>query len=296
MLTDLNQHNRPQRPTDIKRYTGLMNNNQWNWNNPDPICISRPNAKGERKLLNGQHRLMAFFESNLEEAWFPIIEDIDESIFETMDQGIPRSASDFLNAQNQVKSGDLAPDGETLLSSHNKHIISIVNCMSRFSANMGVPNTRVEQAKMAGKYSRIVDPIISLIHVRAGRRGNDAYSTPVVAAFANAAIRYGLSNILPLAKRYSTERWADQGGKDDPLKVLHQLIRAYNAKDKMIKKKLNTQKVMYSYAVSAIRTALSHPDHWTERLLPTRTASEFGDNPQWETRIRQNITIQPESI
>lgn len=74
------------------------------------------------------------------------------------------------------------------------------------------------------------------------------------------------------------------------------LIRAYNAKDKMIKKKLNTQKVMYSYAVSAIRTALSHPDHWTERLLPTRTASEFGDNPQWETRIRQNITIQPESI
>lgn len=296
-LTEYNQSNRPQRPKDIKKYTNWMDTGQWNWNTPDPICISPPDAKGVKKLLNGQHRLTAFLDSQLEAAWFPIIEDIDESVFDTMDQGISRSASDFLNAGNQVKGTDVAPDGETPLSRHNKWVVTVVNCMARFTHNMvGSDETRADQARMAQKYAHIVNPILGLIHVKSARRGNDAYATPVVAAFANAAVRYGLTNVLSLVKRYATEAWADQKDKEDPLKPLHQLIRAYNAKDKSAKKKMNNQQVMYSYAVASIRTALAHPDHWTERLLPTRTASDFGENPQWEARIRQNITIQPEKI
>ena len=297
LLTEYNQSNRPQRPADLKRYTNLMDTIQWNWNNPDCICISPPDKDGKKKLLNGQHRLTAFFESIVEEAWFPFIEDIEESIYDTMDQGISRSASDFLNAYGKVKAADVSPDGTTALSRHNQYLVTVVNCMARHSHNMtGSGETRADQARLAQRYERIISPILSLIHVKSGRRGNDAYATPVVSAFANAAVRYGLDNLLPLVRRYATETWADQSGKEDPLKPLHQLIRSYNAKDKATKKKLNNQMAMYSYAVASIRTALSKPEHWTERLLPTKTAADFGDNPQWETRIRQSITIKPEII
>ena len=87
LLTEYNQSNRPIRQPWIKHLTGLMNEAKFLFTNPDVISISKPNEKGIRKLINGQHRLTAFYDSNLEEAYFYIMEDVDEEVYDVADQG-----------------------------------------------------------------------------------------------------------------------------------------------------------------------------------------------------------------
>jgi len=297
LLTEYNQSNRPMRPAWVKRVTSLMDSGNWNFATPDPIVIARPNEQGVKRLLNGQHRLTAFFDSTLNEAWFYIMEDVDESTFETMDQGQRRSAADFYFTTLGISADDVLSDGSSAIK-HHKAIVTIALCMERMQGFDALPgNLRfspAEQSRVATRYRRVVEPIIDIIRVKQ----NDSYATPVVAAFANAARRYGLKNILPLATRYASEAWADNiaAGKVDPLKLLHQLIRGYNAKDRNAKRRANDQKMMYAYAVAAIRSALCKSEHWVARLCPPKTHTDFGDSPQWEARISQSIAIQPEVL
>ena len=292
MLTDLNQNNRPIRNDWIQTLKIMMNEGTFNWKNPDPICISEPDEAEKKKLLNGQHRLTALVESDLEEGVFFVMEDVDESVYETMDQGQKRSPADFFCNIKGTKKEDRTEDGENAIT-RNKHVVRIALNMERMANNSMPTNLRFNpaaQARLAVRYERIIRAILQHYKVKK----NLAYATPVASAFANAALRYGLLNVLPLVRAYCDERWRDTEDKEDPLKKLHRLIRDYNAKDKQAKKRVNTRKIMYAYAMNAISSALCTPEHWIERLSMPKTARNFGDNVQREAKIRQSIDVQPE--
>ena len=292
MLTELNQSNRPIRNDWIKTLKIMMNEGTFNWKTPDPVCISEPDAGGNKKLLNAQHRLTAFVESDLEEGVFFIIDNLDESVYETMDQGQKRSPADFFCNIKGTKKSDRTDDGELAIT-RNKHVVRIALNMERMANNSMPTDLRFNpaaQARLAVRYERIIRAILQHYKVKK----NLAYATPVASAFANASLRYGLLNVLPLVRAYCEERWRDTEDREDPLKKLHRLIRDYNAKDKQAKKRVNTRKIMYAYAMNAISTALCAPEHWIERLSMPKKARNFGDNVQREAKIRQSIDVQPE--
>jgi len=292
-IMELNASNRPLRNDWCRNLSTMMNDGEFNWQTPDPICISKSDIVTKaKKLLNGQHRLTALVDSDLEEGVFFVMEDVDESVYNTLDQGQKRNASDFYCNILKTRKDETTNYGESSIA-HNKHVVRIALCMERMRSASLPTKYRFkphEQAKLALKSKDVLEAILPLYRVKK----NLAYATPVAAAFANAAGRYGLSNVLPLVRAYAMERWRDTPDHTDPLKKLHQLIRDYNAKDKQAKKRVNTQQVMYAYSVAAISSALCKPEDWLERLMLPKKTRNFGENLQREAQIRKNITPRPE--
>lgn len=94
----LNTNNRPVRERVVRRYAEDMAKGRWKLNG-ESIKLN-----GTR-LLDGQHRLMAIVQSNVSVPMY-VIEGLDSDVFETIDTGMKRTASDALSitgATNQTQ-------------------------------------------------------------------------------------------------------------------------------------------------------------------------------------------------
>lgn len=90
-----NCNNRPQGSATIDRYAHYMVTGQWRLNG-EPFILT-----ADEKLLNGQHRLLAFLKACglLPGLAIPVclVIGVDEDAFKTMDQGKQRSGADTLS-------------------------------------------------------------------------------------------------------------------------------------------------------------------------------------------------------
>ena len=92
----LNRKNRPITPKRVNQYIDEINNGNWKENTGESIMISN---KGF--LIDGQHRLTAISKTD-KFINFLIVYDLEENIFDVLDTGRPRGASDTF-ALNGVK-------------------------------------------------------------------------------------------------------------------------------------------------------------------------------------------------
>lgn len=90
-----NVMNRPTRQSDIDNWAAIMKRGEWQLNG-DTIRIS---VTG--KLLDGQHRLFACIEANTEFQTY-LVEGLPDEVFDTIDVGKKRSASDMLKIHNKI--------------------------------------------------------------------------------------------------------------------------------------------------------------------------------------------------
>jgi hypothetical protein len=93
-LEDMNIHNRALRQGAVERYAADMKAGKWRLNG-ESIVISKPDTKGQRRILDGQHRLWASVEAD---STFKavVVEGVDEDHFATIDTGAARSIGDVL--------------------------------------------------------------------------------------------------------------------------------------------------------------------------------------------------------
>lgn len=90
-----NTHNREIRPALVERYARIMSNGQWVLNGESIIFDNTG------KLLDGQHRLWACFESKTPFQTV-VITDVDPDAFLTIDQGAKRTAGDALHVDAEI--------------------------------------------------------------------------------------------------------------------------------------------------------------------------------------------------
>ncbi len=90
-----NTHNREIRPALVERYARMMANGRWVLNGESIIF----DVTG--KLLDGQHRLWACFESKTPFETV-VITDVDPDAFLTIDQGAKRTAGDALHVDAEI--------------------------------------------------------------------------------------------------------------------------------------------------------------------------------------------------
>lgn len=87
--------NRPVRQSDVNNWAAIMRRGEWQLNG-DSIRISKTG-----KLLDGQHRLYACIEANTEFQAY-LIEGLEDEVFDSIDVGKKRSASDMLKIHNKM--------------------------------------------------------------------------------------------------------------------------------------------------------------------------------------------------
>lgn len=101
-LLEANVSNRHHRSWIVKSYSQDMLNGRWKVNTAEPIKISKTGV-----ILDGQHRLMAIISSGV-----PIMQciayNLDDSVFDVLDTGVPRSAKDVFRIQG-IKNEVLTP-------------------------------------------------------------------------------------------------------------------------------------------------------------------------------------------
>ena len=91
-LLSKNCINRPVKKLTVDFYADIIKKGQWELNG-ESIKISK-----EGILLDGQHRLMAIVKSGIPIRTV-IVEGLDSSTFDTIDQGVSRTTSDLFNVQ-----------------------------------------------------------------------------------------------------------------------------------------------------------------------------------------------------
>jgi hypothetical protein len=89
-LLSKNKNNRPIIKANLKRLVLVLKKGQFKFNG-DSIKITK-----EGMIIDGQHRLMAIEESKIS-AYINVIEGLDAEVFDTLDQGTPRSTSSMLH-------------------------------------------------------------------------------------------------------------------------------------------------------------------------------------------------------
>ncbi len=92
---DFNIMNRPIRQSDVTNWADIMKRKQWKCNG-QPVIIS-----DEGKLLDGQHRLWACVEAQTPFETY-LLEGISKEVFDTIDVGKKRSASDMLDIHTKL--------------------------------------------------------------------------------------------------------------------------------------------------------------------------------------------------
>lgn len=89
VMLDMNNNNRPINKVTVARYAEEMKAGRWKLNG-EPIIIN-----GHR-LLDGQHRLHACVRSGVSFSAL-VVEDVGDDVFDTIDQGDKRTASNVLS-------------------------------------------------------------------------------------------------------------------------------------------------------------------------------------------------------
>jgi len=283
MLTANNTQNRPIRQTHIDKLASAMVDGSYNWANPAPIIISNKNV-----LLDGQHRLYALMQAGVS-GKFLVIVNVDPSVYDFVDQNIPRSANDLYS---RIVGYDKDENGRTLGASKrlNDTVSAVAKAMLRRFNQTSLPEEyRTSQAKMAEYAAAQSDMILEVLPFfpREGER-RVYHSTAAIAAFCNAILHYGpiwgKEPILAMARRYEQQSWlpdATTGNGADPMKLLHQKVASSKAKN------TRRQTSLYSLAVSAIRSGLAEEKDWVAHLQ--ETTRDFGEAREWETRIAENL-------
>jgi len=89
-----NRHNRSTSLATVKVYLHSMNTGRWDWDNGETLKLDT-----DGNLIDGQHRLQAFINSDLQETNFLIIHGLDSNAMKTLDSGKKRSNTDFLKLE-----------------------------------------------------------------------------------------------------------------------------------------------------------------------------------------------------
>ena len=101
-LLQANVKNRNPKVMVVTKYAKDMANGKWKNDTFELIKISKTGI-----ILDGQHRLMALVKANVN-IYFHIVEGLDDSIFDVLDTGTVRNASDVFKI-NGVKYAALVP-------------------------------------------------------------------------------------------------------------------------------------------------------------------------------------------
>lgn len=104
-----NQSNRGLHRRHVEFLRRQMNDGLWMYS-ADPIKFSGNYVR----LIDGQHRLTAFIESELLELEFLIATDLEDQSFHVFDTGRPRSAKDVLHIEGYQYSGRIAAVVKTI--------------------------------------------------------------------------------------------------------------------------------------------------------------------------------------
>jgi hypothetical protein len=99
---EANIGNRPVSKQVLGRYINEMVNGRWKENTGELIKVSKTG-----KILDGQHRLHAVIKSNCS-IYFHVIDNLEDSIFDVIDTGKSRNASDCFSIA-QVKRANTIP-------------------------------------------------------------------------------------------------------------------------------------------------------------------------------------------
>ena len=92
-LLESNTKNRSVNEIIVNRYAKDIMEGNWKEDTGEAIKISKTNV-----VLDGQHRLYAIVKANTS-AYLHIITDLDDSVFDVLDTGKPRSAVDVFKIQ-----------------------------------------------------------------------------------------------------------------------------------------------------------------------------------------------------
>lgn len=102
MLANQIEGQRPLRKTRLAKLVGEMTRGEWQHNPLDSIGVTP-----DGKLLNGQHRLAAVVQTGLPQA-FSIVYGVNPDIYRVLDQGLPRSMSDYFKSGGETNATELA--------------------------------------------------------------------------------------------------------------------------------------------------------------------------------------------
>lgn len=98
-----NTNNRNLRKGKLDSYVKQMNNGQW-LESADPIRF----VGNYERLIDGQHRLTAFIQSNLTSLNVLVVTNLQSDVFKVLDTGGTRSAGDILKIEGYASGGKMA--------------------------------------------------------------------------------------------------------------------------------------------------------------------------------------------
>jgi len=101
-LLERNTNNRRVNDVTLNRYYRDIIENKWKEDTGECIKISK-----SKRILDGQHRLMAIVKAN-KSIYLHIIEDLDDSVFDVIDTGKSRSSTDTFKVKG-VKNDNIIP-------------------------------------------------------------------------------------------------------------------------------------------------------------------------------------------
>lgn len=232
--TDINRRRSEHK---VERYARFMTAGEWILT-PEPIAFDE-----NCMLIEGQHRLAAVVKSGLAQSFW-VIRGCSKDAFLKIGGG-GRNSSDTFTILYKQRKGE-AP-------SHATHVTAIATAMLRRISEKGGTEERDSIAEVALlRYERIHN-YISLLGLN---RTNPGFNTPLAAAFVNASLYYGDSQIEPLAKMYGDEMWPSI---NHPLKMLHARMVKTKMRDLVGKARREAQlshKEKYAQTVACIRAAL----------------------------------------
>lgn len=119
-----NVHNRNIRPAWVKKYAKDMTEGRWTRNGETMTIIEH--TDGTKRILNGQHRLLAVVQSGIAvdfDIYFAGAEEEEDLIFTTLDGGAKRSFEDTFRGRDKAELGPLAEIPPRIVSDAVKAMI-----------------------------------------------------------------------------------------------------------------------------------------------------------------------------
>ncbi len=104
--------NRVKYRSTIDRYRAQMNNGKWNAD--AGFILLATLANGVEYVIDGQHRLDAFIESDLKRFKFNVAHDVPQEVFQFVDQGKPRTLTDILSTKKWSNPGIMSSFGRMI--------------------------------------------------------------------------------------------------------------------------------------------------------------------------------------
>jgi hypothetical protein len=143
----LNRNNRPVTNSKVSQYLSEMKNGQWKENTGESIKISK-----EGFLIDGQHRLLAVSKSN-QSVNFLVVYDLESSVFDVLDTGKVRGASDVFALNNIPNYNRTAAIMREYLSFKDGRYYKTVSSDSNKFTNASILNAYKERADYYDKIS-----------------------------------------------------------------------------------------------------------------------------------------------